>query len=162
MSEAPFLSFFVTLDPHEHSRSFLLLAFPSLSFCSSASFLLQNFLRPRGPSYAPCFYSRCSPGLRPYPSAFSLSLFRSHVQLVFTSVFPSHSRGSRRSDLSAVLTADRDRQACNYIVIYACYGAQPAWPVGLQRTPSFPAPQIFPSRSLEDVDLNAALRFVDD
>lgn len=66
-------------------------------------------------------------------------LSRSHVRLAFTSVFPSHSRGSRRSDLSAVLTTDRDRQACNYIVIYACYGAQPAWPVGLQRTPPFPA-----------------------
>lgn len=132
--------------------------FPSFSLFLLALFL-QNFLRLRGSSYAPCFYSRCSPGLRPYPC----SLFRSHVQFAFTSVFPSHSERSWRSDLSAVLTADRDRQACNYIVIYACYGAQPAWPVGLQRVPPFPTRWQVPlPRSLEDVDLNAALRFVGD
>lgn len=141
MSETRSLSFFVTLDPHEQLAFF---PSPLLSFSSLLllAFFLQNFLRLRGPSYAPCFYSRCSPGLRPYPSSRSLflsfSLFRSHVQLAFTSVFPSHSRGSWRSDLSAVLTADRDRQACNYIVIYACYGAQPAWPVGLQRASAIP------------------------
>jgi len=67
----------------------------------------------------------------------SFSLYLSRSQHLPRS-FPPTLGGSWRSDLSAVLTADRDRQACNYIVIYACYGAQPAWPVGLQRAPTDP------------------------
>lgn len=104
----------------------------------------STFSASLGPSYTSCF---SPPALlvfvftrvRSIYVCIYIYLALSHVQLAFTSVFPSHSRGSRRSDLSAVLTTDRDRQACNYIVIYACYGAQPAWPVGLQRTPPFPA-----------------------
>lgn len=148
MSEAPFLSFFVTLDPHERSRFFLFLFLPSLSLSARPYpsffriFCVFEVLRMHRVSTLVVLLAFV------LTQALSLSLSCSHVQLAFTSVFPSHSRGSRRSDLSAVLTADRDRQACNYIVIYACYGAQPAWPVGLQWTPPFPAPHRRVSLSL--------------
>jgi len=109
---------------------------PSTSiFCVFGSFVYIVF--PSPPSLSPS--SSSFELVLPTCVRIHIHLSRSHVQLAFTAVFPSHSRGSRRSDLSAVLTTDRDRQACNYIVIYACYGAQPAWPVGLQRTPPFPA-----------------------
>lgn len=81
MSERPSPS---TLGPHEQ-----LVFFPSFSLAPLASFL-QNFLRLRGPSYAPCFYSRCSPGLRPYfelrPSL-SLSL---SISVSFALTLSSH------------------------------------------------------------------------
>lgn len=139
MSEARLsLSFSVASSPYESARVF--------SFSPSPFSFYQHFLR----LWVLRIHRVSLLSLLPSSSSLLelvLSMYvyiylsRSHIQLAFTSVFPSHSRGSRRSDLSAVLTTDRDRQACNYIVIYACYGAQPAWPVGLQRTPPFPAPR---------------------